>query len=589
MNAFSTHPTALTGAALGFFAMTLVGWKMADQPQRQVTVHEEKTARAANRPERHVRKSGPSDAVRQRVAAIRAISSPDQRMRATIEFANSLPASEIGAWIDGRWFNTGGGFDLTLFNKILTERWKKEDPDGMLAWNLKNNTGRTSELLASLADSDPQKLLDFFKEHPNKDQQLQALAQIAKKNPAFALQCLRDLPPGASSEDGMSGYYNRQVLAELAKSSPAALEAALATLSPSLKKQAEAILIGQKLQTSFNTEFQKLIARPDGWEILSSNLSSGNGGLGDKIFDQLASLPAEWRSSLASNAYSAISQSNATKWWNADLEGLGFSDSDAKRLRQVALSRISRDHPDEAIKLLGTSGFDANSRQNVISNIFSNFSGNPEKADKAEALIALLGSDEEKQQARNQISTGNDTEIKEKIEKPADWLEKVSALDLKKGNSYQYLSMLGEWDPDKIAELGNQFRTMPDDKKKQVAEVISGTSGYSARYVSTTLQGDAIRYLVAQPPDSTEGNQSRTDNTLAQASQFAVNWSKTDPTAASDWVGTLPAGDAKTWAQKNLAANWAQYDPQATQQWLKSLPAGERTAVQDFMKNGGKN
>jgi hypothetical protein len=77
--------------------------------------------------------------------------------------------------------------------------------------------------------------------------------------------------------------------------------------------------------------------------------------------------------------------------------------------------------------------------------------------------------------------------------------------------------------------------------------------------------------------------------TISQASHFAVNWAKNDPAAASDWVQSLPAGDARQWAQKNLAANWAQVDPEATDRWLGTLSAAERTQVREFMSQGAKS
>lgn len=586
MSLLPNKPAARAAAALGFMAMTVLGWKMADQPPPQLDPQPETTAKAANRPTRHVRKSGPPEAVRQRVAAIRALGTPEERMRATIELAHSLPVSEIEAWMQGRWFITGQGFELSLFNKILTERWNKEDPEGLLTWKLKNNSGRTGEMLAAWAGKNPERVVAYFKDHLTKDQQLLALPEIAKKNPAFALQCLRDLPSGGLSENGMASYYTRQVLVELAKSSPADLQAALAAMPAGLKSQAESVLIGQRLQTSFNDEFHQLLERPDGWKILSANFSNIK-GLGDKVFAQLADLPAAWKSSLASDPYDLIDASNANKWWDADLESMGFSDSDAKRIRMTALSRIASKQPEQALKLMGAN-FDASARSSVISNIFENLQGKPEKA---EALLALLGSDEEKQQARAILDANNQSESSQKIEKPADWLEKVATIDLKSGNSSQYLSMLRAWDPDKIADLGNQFRAMPDVQKRQVALVIAGNSGYALN-MGPVLVGDAIRYLVAQPTVSEAERQGlspdpfASNDPISQASNFAVNWSKTDPTAAGTWVQSLPAGDAKLWAQKNLAANWAQYDPKEAARWVKSLPAAERGKVENFMKTG---
>ncbi len=579
MNPLPNKPAALGGAALGFLAMTLVGWKMADQAPPQLAPQPVATTKVANRPPRHVRKSGPPDAVRQRMASIRALGTPEERMRATIELAYNLPASEIEAWMEGRWFITGQGFDLNLFNKILTERWNKEDPEGLLTWKLKNNSGRAGEMLAAWAEKNPERVAAYFKDHLTKDQQLQSLAAIAKKNPAFALQCLRDLPSSGSSENGMASYYTRQTLEELAKSSPTELQAALASMPAGLKSQAESFLIGQRLQTSFSDEFHQLLERPDGWKILSSNLSNIQ-GLGDKLFAQLADLPAAWKASLASDCYSVMDASTATQWWDADLTGLGFSDREAKRIRLAALNRIASKQPEQALKLMAASDYDASNRDTVISNIFNNLEGKPEKA---EALLAMLGSEEEKQQARAILDAHNQTGSGQKIEKPADWLEKVATLDLKSGNSYQYLSMLREWNPEKIEELGNQFRAMPDDQKKQVAQVIASNNSYS-RNLGPALVGDAIRHLVAQPADPAAENQGRSLDPITQASDFAVNWSKTDPAAAGTWVQSLPAGDAKLWAQKNLAANWAQYDPQEATQWVKSLPTNERGAVEHFMK-----
>jgi hypothetical protein len=198
----------------------------------------------------------------------------------------------------------------------------------------------------------------------------------------------------------------------------------------------------------------------------------------------------------------------------------------------------------------------------------------------------MLDSDEEKRIARTYLPSNrssNSSGGSLKIETPTDWLEQVGSGDLKSGNSYQYLAMLREWDSDKIAELGTQFRSLPDEKKRQAAEVIVGNGGYSG-HLDPALVSDAIGFLVAQPAAPKDGNRSDSFDPVKQASQFAVNWSKKDPDAASQWVQSLPAGDAKLWAQKNLAANWTQYDPEAVDQWIKTLPADSRGEVEKFIK-----
>ena len=62
--------------------------------------------------------------------------------------------------------------------------------------------------------------------------------------------------------------------------------------------------------------------------------------------------------------------------------------------------------------------------------------------------------------------------------------------------------------------------------------------------------------------------------------EFAVKWSTTDPIAASKWVETLPASDAKLWVEKTFATRWAQYDPKAADRWEKSLPEADRAALE---------
>ncbi len=587
MNPFPTR-TLQAGAILGFLTMVVIGWKLADQPAHPAASQPEIATRSADRPTRSNRRGGAPEAVRQRMAALRAIASPDDRLRATMALARSLPVSEIPAWLDGRWFPAGEGFDLILFNKLLKERWQQEDPDGLLAWSFKNSPSQARDTLNAWAKTDPQRALAFLKEHPNREVEIQVLAEMAKTNPALALQALGELSAVGKSDSGMGDYYLRELVQQLAKSSPAALEAALASLPPKLRTQAETALIRGRMATSFATEIRKLWERPDGWKIFQSFDSDGRGTLTGQLFAELANLPPAWRAAMAENSYRMMNGTGAEKWCTADLEGAGFTAAQASSIRRTALSRIASSAPETALKLMADMDLDTTYRHNAISNLFANFHGSPEQA---ETLLALLGSDEEREQARSHLPAARAAGAEQappKIEQPADWLAQAGAVDPKSGpfDFYQYLQILRNWDAEKIAALGSQFKTLPDDQKRQVAQVLTRNSGFAENIQS--LQGEALRYLIANPAAPVEGGQSSTNPTISQASQFAVNWAKNDPTAASDWVQSLPAGDARLWAQKNLAANWAQVDPEATDHWLGTLPAADRTQVREFMTQGAK-
>jgi hypothetical protein len=584
MNLFPQHPAARAGAVLGFFAMAAIGWNLAgDPPANTSAVSENQVTQPASTDKlaRSARTStGPPEAVRKRLAGLRAIPDPGERMRATIELANTLPLSEISAWLDGRWFHTGGGFDLSLFNKILRERWQTEDPEGLVLWSMKNNSSDARSTLSSWAETDPQRFTDFFKQHPNDSFQLNLLYQIAKKNPAFAFECLLEI---ANSQPGETKLHSQEIIRQLASASPALLEAKLDALPANLKIIAESELIGQKLLSSFDTEIQKLLDRPDGWRILEANLSKE--GLSDRLFAEMGKFPDTWRASMANNPYGMIGHQGASeKWVTADYEGLGFTDKQAKRMRSSALNSIANKNPENALKLMADIGWDGDEKRYLISNIFSRHGGDPEKTQQ---LLAALGSEEDRQAARDSISQSRESSADEKVETPAQLLQKISASNAQSSGYHSLFYNLRSWDPQKIGDLANQFAAMPANEKKQAAKAISESAQY-AENIIRPLQADALRYLVANPDPPADSPSSPAANMLQSVSQFATNWGRSDPSAASDWVQSLPAGDAKSWAQKNLAANWVRYDPKEARQWIDSLPAAARAEVQAFLKTGGK-
>ncbi|MES2996158.1 MAG: hypothetical protein V4733_05040 [Verrucomicrobiota bacterium] len=567
MKLFPLTPAARAGAVFAFLAMAVVGWKTAAPPPPQAVVRSEPVV-TAPKPVRHhgQRNSGVPEIVRQRMASIRALEAPEDRMRATIDLAKTLPVSEFDSWMTSRWFSTGRGFDLSLFNKILKERWENEDPEGYLTWKLRNNPRQAAATLASWATTEPDRLATYLKNHPDKKLQREAFAAIAGKNPALALQWLREMP--ASSRMEFAKTNGHDIFGDIAKSSPGALAAALESLPDSLKLQAESALIAERLRTSFSDEFPKLLARPDGWKIFSASFYKVP-GIGDKIFDQLGELPDTWKASLGQNPYSLINAASASKWLNADLEGLGFSTRNAKNIRMTALGNMTEQQPEEALKMLGTLGLEADQRKNIVGAVFRNLAGKPEKV---EALLPLIP-DEERQYVREILAPAVQSAPIQKIDQPTEWLEKISSHE---GSPYQYLGMIREWSPEKMAELGNQFRALPGEQKMKVARTFAN---YGSS-LGNELAGDAVRYLVSQPLDS--GNQTR--GHIEQASKLVTRWAKEDPAAAGTWVRTLPAGEARLWAQKNLAASWARYNPAEAENWANSLPAAEREEVRRFMK-----
>lgn len=577
MKSMSNPFPAKAGGVLGFLAMAVVGWNLAGAPvpaMKESAAAEPKTRRA-DREMRRSRSTGPGTLAGKRLNAIRAAGTPEARLGATIALAYSLSPSEIAAWLNGDWFTIRGGPERLLFRNILLARWRETDPEGLLAWSFKNDTSVGQAVLATWTEKEPQRMLEFFKSHPDEAAELRALGNLAKVHPALALQRLQEMAVDGITSKGMDNASS--LFRRLAEKTPSALEAALESLPPQLRKQAESALCGQRLASSFSTEIRALWDRPDGWEVFQANITQELRG---KIFDELGNMPPAWKASITENYYNFIGEENAVKWLDADLAGFGFSAAQEKRLRTSALNELARKNPEEVLKRMGEMELSANNRQNVIANMFSSLGNEPEKA---EALIARLESEEDRKHARNTLDANKNPQDRAKAANPADWLEKIGAVDPKTpGNASQYLHAMGQWDIGKIAELNQQFTALPDDKKLLAAQVIAAARGYGDSNLPIT--GEAIRYLVVNPVERPEGQSHSDTDPLRMASEYASRLAIRDPGAASEWVGSLPPGDAKLWAQKNMAKNWAVYDPKAAQQWVASLPVDARSEVRAFMK-----
>lgn len=565
------------GALLGFLAMAVVGWNLASVPVPATNepVTPELKTRRAERETHHSKSTGPGTLARKMLDSIRAADTQESRLDATFALANSLSSSEIAAWLDGGWFNIRGGPERLLFRNILLARWRDMDPESLLAWSFKNDASAGWNVVATWTENEPQRLIDFFKIHPDDAAEMRALGNLAKTHPALALQRLKELSAEGISNKGVgnsSGLFR-----QLAEKSPAALEAALDSLPPELRRQAESALSGQRLAASFSTEIRALWDSPDGWRIFQANVS---GELREKVFDELANMPPAWRASIAENYYNFIDEKNVEKWLDTDLEGLGFSATQVKRLRASSLNVLARKNPEETLKRMGELDLRVDARKNLISNMFSSLGSDPERA---ASLIARMDSEEDRNQARETLDARKNGQSEGKSVDPADWLEKVSGLDPKStGNAYRYFNSMEHWDPGKIAALNQQFSAMPDDKKLQTAQVIATGRGYSNS--SFPVVGEAIRYLVINPVARPEGQNDPNTDPLLMASEYASRLAVRDPGAAIEWVQTLPAGDAKLWAQKNLASNWNRYDPKAAERWVNALPPNARNEVRTFMK-----
>lgn len=274
-------------------------------------------------------------------------------------------------------------------------------------------------------------------------------------------------------------------------------------------------------------------------------------------------------------SHALVNEQNARDWLKWDLEGSGFSESESNNLKRQAIVQIGRTSPEEALRALAELPLDETFRQNVIRNIFSM---RALEKNQAEALLALVSSEADREAVREILARQEVTTSvsRQEISTPGEWIEAVGQLP--DGDILHSAHIMRGWGPEAVEELRKSFRELPPDEKQKGAMNLAGESP------SRELRAESVRYLVENPP--AENGQRRFDP-ISRASTFATQWAAEDPAAASDWVRSLPAGDARLWAQKNLAAVWSEYDPEEAERWVGSLPAAERKEVRDFMKSPG--
>ncbi len=174
---------------------------------------------------------------------------------------------------------------------------------------------------------------------------------------------------------------------------------------------------------------------------------------------------------------------------------------------------------------------------------------------------------------------------------PEQWLEGIGTPSSQNSDkTYEFSSALRDWSPVQIAALSAQFRTLPEAEKRHAAETI--TYSVNSSEPSPAIVGDALHYLIAHPAAPGEPAASNrgevADPNVAKTAAYVRNLAISNPDAASEWLGSLPDGQAKLWGRLNLWKNWQDYDAEGAGRWFQSLPAAERAKLEKMGKPSGK-
>jgi hypothetical protein len=563
----------ITGIVTVLLALVALGWWLGGLgagPNNQV-VSAPPGNRATPRERTAEPRRGPPAAVQAALQAIRDETSPTERLRAAIDLANTLPVAEFADWLNGHWFDVREGPELMVFMALLTARWQHEDPAACAAWAMTHDPNLARTTLNAWATRDPQAALGFFQAHPDDRLELRTMITMTAGNPKLVLARLQEmLARGVAQEIG-TPTSSENLLRELAMKAPALLTAALDSLPPAARQQAESALVGQRLATDFAGELTRLIAQPEGLKLFRANIS-GIDGVKDQLLARLEDLPPEWHKLIVTDPALVVDRHQPGKFWQTDLAAAGFTADEEKQLRTNALTYLAAAQPHQALAWLDDVEMSLAERNAVIEASIQFGANSP--AELA-AMFALLTTEEDRQAATRALKAPGVPALKTEIPTPDSWVTEVTTTDPTKTPTFGLKSELANMSREQLAELKSRFQTLPDEQKLQVARTLGGIRSTD---VEPTLKGEAIRFLAAQPGDA-----KATEANLKMAAEHANQWAKSDPTAAGEWARTLPPGDTKLWAMRNLAVAWTRYDPAAAKQWVASLPAGDRDQVATFL------
>lgn len=578
-------PTLAAACALLFVATAFAGWQLggpraAEAPTADTTDSGHQ-AKHAQRPDHRRTRFGTPDHAQSAVSGIAAIPDPRERLRATVALVESIPLEDLGDWLEQRWFEQRG-FELTLFNQLAKERWREEDPEGFLAWASEEENGTFQQMLASWAESDPQRIIDYYREQTEVQsyQVFQSLTEIAKHDPRAALEGLGELRASSLHSDEVR-HYADELFRQIAESSPEQLEGVLDSLDDLLRPQAEAALFGQRMRSDLSSALDELADRPDGWSLFAQGLQSDS-ALASRALEHIATLPESWMVDLRKNPRALINHDTAQQWLSMDLAALGFSEQEARQARGNAIQHLAySDSPGDALEHLQTADVDDWVRTNVIQNSFSRHARD---ADMVELLLSKLDNETDREAAREIVAAATQPAdiLQARPTDAATWIEQAQR-NVVSGNGIPQLSL----DARELDQLHRDFNELRGGDKDTIAMSIA----YSTRYTngsSHEVSGAAIAHLLAHPPDEEERDSTplmRELNLEQLASTHGARLATDNPERAREWVATLPEGDARTWAVRNVALTWSQYDPQSSERWIQSLPPETRDDVRAFLKN----
>lgn len=510
-----------------------------------------------------------SPEVRSRVQQVRQAHTAAERLQQVVILATNLPLADFPRWFEGNYleFLDAGAEDV--FYQILTERWLAAEPARSARWMLENDKGSAGKAVAAWVRVDEAAAVAFLRHLPAARRQELAAALIAavgKRSVPDALELL--------NEWRSSSLQLGDLIDKLAKQDrDAVMEYADAATGDARRGLLTAVA-GAWLEQDLRwvvAMLQREELGPETLEQLANTTGYGSTGL--TVLKQAAFLPADWLEQLSQRDHGLLTLGCELDWLNMKTGKPGLSKKILQQfqLQAAATPWWNNDKRQAGLKLVEQGDWlPLGARAKIAETLVLRWQDDPAAARQWVAgLPDDLRAAGERGLKQLEAEMARTQQAKQ-LKSPAAVMRTLAdgtASGLPRGEI--------EWNAAEITDAVRLVGNLAPDKVTRLLNSIQDDDDGLPRPVLGAILNQALSVPVTADSNRETLERERT----RAACRLAAGWASTEPRQAAAWVATLPPGEARLWAAKNVALQWTQYASAEARAWAAKLPDTERKAV----------
>ncbi|MEO0016816.1 MAG: hypothetical protein RLZZ522_99 [Verrucomicrobiota bacterium] len=507
--------------------------------------------------------------VRLRVAQVRQARCPAERLRQAVILATQLPLADFSSWLAGDYLGFLDDGMEAVFEQIVIDRWLAADPAGGASWLLKNGQGSAEKAVAAWLRVDEPAVMAMVKSLPaaTSEEAVSALiVAVGKRSVPEALDLLDELGPPALA--------SREVVARLARlDREAVLDYAAATTGEQRRGLLTEVA-GAWLEPDLRWVVAMLQREGLGPEVLEQLAqSSGHGSTGLTVLRQAAFIPLGWLETLSQRDHGQLTSGCEIEWLKLKTGKPGLPKAVLQKLQlQAAAAPFwHHDKRETGLKLVADGTWlPRPARVLIAENLAHLWQDDPAAASR---WVASLEGDLRVAGERGLTSQRTAMAAAQQARQLTSPAEVMGALASATLTGFPRHDV--EWD---AAETADAVRLAERLAPAQVAGLLGAIENDHGSLPRPVL-GAILSQAFAVPLVTGPGREGFERERVRAACRLAAGWAGTAPAQAAAWVETLPAGEARLWAAKNVARQWQYYSTAETRDWAAKLPEPERKAA----------